>query len=197
MIVTIDNIKEPNMKNVLEVFILFISIKSSTQQCSDSKKTMEYVPSCPRSRAEWNAASDFKKCANVQQTCVQQSEFVYHCVINTYLNATVEVCAPAVDILGQKCAEYNTGGERIQEHSKTNCSTCPFRYLSSDSYLYQECYRIIHSNVTLSNDNSNCDSKIRESEEDNPYVAATWVLFSILVIIVFIIVVRCIRSRKS
>lgn len=39
------------------------------------------------------------------------------------------------DFLGNVCAEFNKGGEFVQEHYTTpvNCSRCPFMYASSDA----------------------------------------------------------------
>ncbi|XP_062603154.1 uncharacterized protein LOC134264918 [Saccostrea cucullata] len=62
------------------------------------------------------------------------------------MNATMEVCIPIWFCIGF-CAEYNLQGERIQDNFNAPCTTfskpCPPRYLSSDAYLYQECYRLV------------------------------------------------------
>ncbi|XP_056018066.1 uncharacterized protein LOC125668733 [Ostrea edulis] len=142
------------MVNVWILFLLFFIdnrrgiFKSVTlaTYCPTSLRTLKNVPSCPRSKSAWETASANKKCATVVQSCVSQEKFVYHCLINTYINATIEVCAPFTNILGYYCAEYNIEGARIQGHPHASCTACPFRYPSTNAYRYQSCYDLIERN---------------------------------------------------
>ncbi|XP_061169473.1 uncharacterized protein LOC133178796 [Saccostrea echinata] len=84
-------------------------------------------------------ASNRKNCSDIKSTCIGRLE--YHCVINPWGNLTVEVCAPATNISRGSCTEYNEGGGRIQENYIKICETCRKKYLSTDSYKYQECYQ--------------------------------------------------------
>lgn len=54
------------------------------------------MPSCPKSKAEWQNAANFKNCnvPAVKQKCTNATEFVYHCVIDGFQKETLEVCAP-------------------------------------------------------------------------------------------------------
>lgn len=63
---------------------------------------MTVVTSCPKSKEEWDIASREKNCSKIatQQTCAAAEKFKYHCVINGYRNALLEVCAPERLILG-------------------------------------------------------------------------------------------------
>lgn len=57
---------------------------------------------CPITRKEWNNAAKNKNCEKLSQrrNCSKETELQYHCLINSYLNDTVEVCAPREIILG-------------------------------------------------------------------------------------------------
>lgn len=63
---------------------------------------MTVVTSCPKSKEEWDIAARKKNCSKIatQQTCAAAEKFKYHCVINGYRNALLEVCAPERLILG-------------------------------------------------------------------------------------------------
>lgn len=61
--------------------------------CEDSKLTVEIVKECPNSEKEWKKAAARKNCEEYARRCDQRNDFVYHCVINTYVNETLEVCA--------------------------------------------------------------------------------------------------------
>ncbi|XP_061167904.1 uncharacterized protein LOC133176858 [Saccostrea echinata] len=111
--------------------------------------TVEYVDHCPGTKEEWMHAAVRKNCSNIKQDCVKSEQFQYHCVINSFINATMEVCAPTWFCIGF-CAEYNLQGERIQDNIDAPCTTfsnpCPQRYLSSEAYLYKECYDLVDDN---------------------------------------------------
>lgn len=60
------------------------------------------MDSCPQSKEEWDIAASKKNCSKraAGLICAASEEFKYHCVINGYRNALVEVCAPKRLILG-------------------------------------------------------------------------------------------------
>lgn len=73
-----------------------------------SVDTIRYVPQCPTNTKEWNVAARRKNCESIQQNCSktiasnnQRYVFQYHCVINVWRNATLEVCALNRTILGK------------------------------------------------------------------------------------------------
>ena len=83
----------------------FFSIQWCTTQqksCLQSLKSKTVVERCPSSKDEWDRAAQKKNCESLalRQTCTTPDNFKYHCVINSYRNETVEVCAPARIILG-------------------------------------------------------------------------------------------------
>lgn len=73
------------------------------QICQDAVFDINIVQSCPTSKEEWNRAAYDKNCTELAQrnNCTPVSERLeYHCVINTFKNETLEVCAPARVIFG-------------------------------------------------------------------------------------------------
>lgn len=71
-----------------------------------SLPTVQTVPSCPTNKAELSQARKQKQCIYLAiiQKCTTPENFQYHCVLNTYENETVEVCAPI--ILSQGTLRY-------------------------------------------------------------------------------------------
>lgn len=56
------------------------------------------MTSCPATENELKHASSKKHCevlANIQ-SCTKPETFRYHCVLNSWNNSTVEVCAPEI-----------------------------------------------------------------------------------------------------
>lgn len=119
--------------------------------CKEAVESVETVSSCPTSKEQWDKASSRKKCWEraLKQSCSRPGKFVYHCVINGYGNATLEVCAPERLILGH-CTEFNEVGGVIQDQLFTKCNgvfpKCDDFYLSSEAYKYKDCYKIVEAN---------------------------------------------------
>ncbi|XP_062605555.1 uncharacterized protein LOC134267351 [Saccostrea cucullata] len=133
------------------IYVLVMKINQiyALSPCQASLPTVVSVIRCPKNKAEWENRSKRKDCSKLSQSCVKPEEFLYHCLINEYMNMTIEVCAPSVPILGQKCAEFNTVGAVVQDNFYTKCDDsdppCPFTYNSTDMYKYQRCYSYIKS----------------------------------------------------
>ncbi|XP_078333618.1 uncharacterized protein LOC144625639 [Crassostrea virginica] len=108
--------------------------------CIETIATIEIVQGCPQTQQVWTEAAVRKNCGGITNSC---SSFVYHCVMNTWRNETVEVCAQTRLIVGKKCAEYNYLGILVQRNEKVNCRKCPNVYNSSQSYHYLECYQYV------------------------------------------------------
>ncbi|XP_062583332.1 uncharacterized protein LOC134245085 isoform X2 [Saccostrea cucullata] len=138
-------------------FICTASANQPLMTCPASRGTVKYVEKCPKDEFEWLDAAMKKSCSSIPQNCSSNDTFLYHCLINSWENATLEVCARRVNIIG-KCAEYNYDGAVVQEHMSSDCkdfkNPCPDVYLSDTAYLYQECYNIVkrkHSQDTPHN----------------------------------------------
>ncbi|XP_022291349.2 uncharacterized protein LOC111102776 [Crassostrea virginica] len=119
--------------HILTKFPLMVS----STGCMASTDTAKIVLECPQTRSAWEEAATNKNCSSIQNSC---SSFVYHCVMNTWQNQTIEVCAPMQLILGKNCAEYNFLGAKVQRNSKVKCTKCPSVYSSTEAFRYQECY---------------------------------------------------------
>lgn len=80
---------------------LFFNLQWGTalkDECFEAASTLSYVTSCPATESELNNASSKKHCevlANIQ-SCTKPENFRYHCVLNSWNNSTVEVCAPEI-----------------------------------------------------------------------------------------------------
>lgn len=72
--------------------LLQISIAIS-DSCLISGSTVQVVDDCPDSEEEWGQAAARKNCAAHASNCSEPGRLVYHCVINAYVNQTLEVCA--------------------------------------------------------------------------------------------------------
>ncbi|XP_048767735.2 uncharacterized protein LOC125674588 isoform X2 [Ostrea edulis] len=137
------------MKNKVHTLLLLVIWKKlvcvyCTRTCHASAATVQYVKSCPVNETEYNDRAKRKGCLFIGQDCTTADAFRYHCVLNSYGNASLEVCAP-VWFLNGFCAEYNEDGKVIQDHYPKDCTLfrnpCPSRVLSTDSYIYRECYQ--------------------------------------------------------
>eukprot|EP00105_Crassostrea_gigas_P038044 XP_019922192.1 PREDICTED: uncharacterized protein LOC105326851 isoform X1 [Crassostrea gigas] len=122
--------------------------------CEESAKTVRYVDKCPEDLKSWEKAAKDMNCESIEHNCSKtvskgNHRFQYHCVINAWMNATLEVCAPNRTIFGY-CTEYNVMGRVIQENYDANCTThdppCPAIYNSTDAYKYQTCYDLVRKN---------------------------------------------------
>nr|XP_022286720.1 uncharacterized protein LOC111099646 isoform X2 [Crassostrea virginica] len=114
--------------------------------CIQSGVTVELVQGCPQTRQAWEEAAVRKNCGGIPNSC---SSFVYHCVMNTWRNVTLEVCAPSRKIVGNVCAEFSFLGLIIQRNSIVRCMECPVVYNSTESYRYPECYQHVRPSDPL------------------------------------------------
>lgn len=121
-----------------------IAIRDS---CPVSPSTVEIVDNCPDSEKKWRLAAARKNCSAHASQCDKPESLMYHCVINAFVNETLEVCAYRRNIVFGFCAEYSYGANRIQENYKTVCSSflqnpCPTGYNSTQAYKYPGCYEL-------------------------------------------------------
>lgn len=120
--------------------------------CDESAGTVRSVDRCPTDARSWEIAAKNMNCDAIKHNCSQSSSrhlFQYHCVINAWINETLEVCALNRSIFGY-CTEYNVMGQVIQENYKAYCRNftppCPYFYNSAEAYKYQSCYKLIKKN---------------------------------------------------
>lgn len=122
--------------------------------CKESVDSVTVVTFCPKSKEEWDIAARKKNCSKIatQQTCAAAEKLKYHCVINGYRNALLEVCAPERLILGH-CTEFNVIGGVIQDHLTAPCNNSSFPkcdrfYYSTEAYKYPDCYNLVNRTST-------------------------------------------------
>lgn len=118
-------------------------IRAVIPRCDESLKTVREGFSCPSNELEWKERAKEMKCETFLQNCTDNNDFVYHCLINAWPNGTIEVCAPRQIIAGGYCAEFSKGGACVQTQYKSKCKSCPYKYNSSESFKYQECYDLV------------------------------------------------------
>lgn len=124
---------------------LFRILQSSRNSCHISRSTVQIVEDCPKSEEQWKQAAVRKNCAAYASQCSKPERLEYHCVINPFMNQTIEVCAYAQNIVLGFCTEYSLSGNMIQQSAHTACLTftensCPFFYRSTEAYKYPGCY---------------------------------------------------------
>ncbi|XP_078319143.1 uncharacterized protein LOC144620906, partial [Crassostrea virginica] len=186
-------------------FLTFSSFLQ-TNECTESvAATATTVLSCPSNAKEWDERSLKKGCSQIKHTC---RSFKYHCVVNSWLNETIEVCAPVRIIVGKTCAEYNSGGKTIQRNLKVDCKECPDVYSSVKSFLYQKCYKHVQNNMASQNiptlppnpsksklpPSTLCNIEILSSENplksnEGTYIIPIVVIISAIVVIIAVIAV--------
>lgn len=141
------------MQILLNLIVFYNEVLAFTE-CQKSILTVRYGTRCPKDATSWQMAANKINCDSIQQECSkslgldpQRFIFQYHCLINSWMNATVEVCALNRSILGY-CSEFNTNGALIQENYGADCRKydppCPQIYNSAEAYKYQPCYDLVY-----------------------------------------------------
>lgn len=67
---------------------------------------MEIVDDCPDSEREWREAAVRKNCSAHASRCDEPERLLYHCVINAFVNETLEVCAYRRNIVFGRISSY-------------------------------------------------------------------------------------------
>lgn len=84
--------KACNLLILILVLLIQISV-SGSDSCEVSPSTVQFVDICPDSEEKWKKAAARKNCSAFANQCSEPERFAYHCVINEYVNETLEVCA--------------------------------------------------------------------------------------------------------
>lgn len=86
--------------------VFFISFKKIS--CSDSEDcpnvlSNKTVEKCPANRDEYEEAARKNQCSQIaaKHNCSAAYRYTYHCVINSFLNETLEACSPEKIIFGK------------------------------------------------------------------------------------------------
>lgn len=82
--------------------IFFQQICSSRSEDCPNVLSIKAVGKCPISKEEYNVAASKKQCSQIaaKHNCSAAKRHIYHCVINSFRNETLEACAPDKIIFG-------------------------------------------------------------------------------------------------
>lgn len=75
------------------------TLQASSDSCHISRTTVQIVTDCPNSEVKWKQAAARKNCEAYASQCSEPEKLEYHCVINQFINETLEVCAYAQNIV--------------------------------------------------------------------------------------------------
>lgn len=183
--------------HIFERMILLLSLMNIYSEvhaitfCEKSTMTIKYVEKCPTDANSWKIAAEKMNCESIEQHCSDsfntgRHQFQYHCVINAWRNATLEVCAPNRTILGH-CTEYNIHGNVIQDNYGADCTKfnppCPSLYNSAEAFKYQTCYDLVRRNSML-RECTVTEWKHPNSAPDRPCGTLALPILAILLVIV-------------
>lgn len=173
---------------------------SALRYCPEAVASVEVVTVCPTSKKERNIAANRKNCGKLatSQNCTSFENFVYHCTINSYRNATLEVCAPKRTILGH-CAEFNIVGGVIQDQHSAKCNKtfpkCDKYYISSDAYKYADCYKLAQPARFLQTDTTTEKNRIQTVNDHTEFFFILPTV-GMAVILAMVVVVAFVMRRK-
>ncbi|XP_078334877.1 uncharacterized protein LOC111101012 isoform X2 [Crassostrea virginica] len=198
---------------------------AGSDPCPVSKTTVQIVDRCPQTQDDWNDAAARKNCSQYADQCDQPDKLQYHCVINPYVNQTLEVCAYVQNIVLGYCAEYTILGNLIQANFKTNCTAfkqkpCPAFYRSKDAFLYPGCYELVKNSTASSSvstvssttfssgitgrnttspngDRMKDDDNTEENASGKPLTIALTVVLLVFLLVVLTIVFVWKRKKKN
>lgn len=78
--------------------------KICSSKCEDCPNVLSIkaVEKCPTNKEEYNVAASKKQCSLIaaKHNCSAANRHIYHCVINSFRNETLEACAPEKIIFG-------------------------------------------------------------------------------------------------
>nr|XP_034333546.1 uncharacterized protein LOC117691492 isoform X1 [Crassostrea gigas] len=204
--------KEMRINLMLVVIIgCCVALKVSraiTDSCQVSKETVEIVDNCPHTEDKWMEAAARKNCETYASQCDEPDRFVYHCVINAFINQTLEVCAYRRVIVLGFCTEYSFGGNVIQQNFKANCSKfthnpCPSSYPSTDAYKYPGCYEMTKKTTarppTITTPSTVNATYMNNEKQANEGSSTCIVLAIALVVLGFAVLIACLciwRKKK-
>lgn len=171
---------------------LSIAIRDS---CPVSPLTVKIVGGCPDNEGEWRLAAERKNCSAYASQCDKPEKLMYHCVINAFVNETLEVCAYRRNIVFGYCAEYSYGANRIQENYKTVCSSflqnpCPTGYNSTQAYRYPGCYELTKTTKKSTTETTLPAEDIKRQQQANTVLIIV-AIFIMATVIGLIMIIMC------
>lgn len=185
---------------VLQSQMCWIS-RAISDSCSVSKQTVKVVEDCPESEEKWREAAEKMNCAEYTDQCDEPERLFYHCVINAFVNQTLEVCAYRRNIVFGYCAEYNFGANRIQENYKTYCkghriNPCPTGYNSTEAYKYPGCYKLTKTTIEPTTETTLPTTDIRKKGDSFITLIVIGVVIPLVCTVLLVVVIQLHRNKK-
>ncbi|XP_062595045.1 uncharacterized protein LOC134256412 isoform X2 [Saccostrea cucullata] len=192
------------------LFIVFVSaflkdVQCKNASCIKSSDTVKIVDSCPSNKKERDVLATIKNCSGLalEQNCTANSsrEFHYHCVINTFRNESIEVCARPIKSNGF-CLEFNVVGDILQDHYDHDYRKCyDFSYFFNKSTPKEKVRK--KSTIMLNYDTSTPIMQSAKIASQHFYeqwrnlpILVSLILGFVLIVIVMMIVFFCILNGK-
>lgn len=175
---------------------------SGSNPCEVTRSTVQVVDDCPVNEEEWRKAAARKNCTAYANQCDEPNKLVYHCVINEYVNQTLELCAYPQNIVLGKCTSYAIRGNVIQENWRTDCSkfkenACPQVYRSDVAYKYPDCYQLTKILTTPSSNMSSITHVETQGKEEKMVINTTAIAIIIpIIVVVLIVLIVCVQKRN-
>lgn len=179
--------------------------KASSDSCPISPLTLEIVDECPDSEEKWSEAAARKNCAAHASSCSKPDRLVYHCVINSFVNQTLEVCAYSRIIVLGYCTEYSLGGNIVQQSFRATCTQftedpCPLGYPSADAYKYPSCYGLTKKTTatsTLSTTNATYMNNEKKADGGSSKDFLLPVILVVIVALIFAVIGMYLTWKKE
>lgn len=179
--------------------------KASSDSCPISPLTLEIVDECPDSEEKWSEAAARKNCAAHASSCSEPDRLVYHCVINSFVNQTLEVCAYSRIIVFGYCTEYSLGGNVIQQSFRASCkqfteNPCPLGYPSTDAYKYPGCYGLTKKTTatsTLSTTNATHMNNEKKADGGSSKDFLLPVILVVILVLIFAVIGMYLTWKKE
>nr|XP_022311437.1 uncharacterized protein LOC111116743 [Crassostrea virginica] len=158
------------------------------ETCPTSAASVSIIDNCPMNSSEWNQRATQKNCSMYPQTCNKPLQ--YHCLLNTYGNESIEVCAPDTLLNNDFCPSFNINQQRILE--QFNCTSliadCPERPYNSTSILnYKGCMKQLYGSMMPSTDSTL--TTVENHPPNCPAMSGTslWPTFLIISVLIILI----------
>uniref|UniRef100_A0A8W8JNG7 Chitin-binding type-2 domain-containing protein n=1 Tax=Magallana gigas TaxID=29159 RepID=A0A8W8JNG7_MAGGI len=134
------------------------TLVAGSNSCEITRSTVRVVNGCPDSEESSIEAAERKNCSAYANYCDEPERLLYHCVINEYVNQTLEVCAYVQNKVLGKCTSYSISGNVVQANLRADCTefkenSCSHFYRSDVAYNYPGCYQLTKK-ITIASNNS-------------------------------------------
>lgn len=186
---------------ILVLLILQFST-NGFELCNEAINDIKIVESCPTSKEKRDKAAIKKNCTGLAElrNCTNaKNQLQYHCVINAYMNETLEVCAPTRFIFGF-CTEFNDVGKVIQGHYDARCNSkfpkCDPIYSSVYAYKFPDCYELVYGkrdSITTV-----LPQRIKSTDETdrfNSFGEITFATYSCILVFVYLSYLICLLKQ--